>query len=169
MLKPAFPMARASRPQGGVVLFESLVAMLIAMVGILGMASLTVKAASLSGHAQHRAEAGMFASQIVQTVALGVDRSSPEALQASLQGYSHQADGTLCEFSGTATQSNALAEVLKAARGGVANVWGLPGATDAMQQVAVDTTAGNRITVTLCWKGPHDQAPRNYQRHAFVN
>lgn len=181
--------------QRGMMLIEALIAILIIMTGILGITGLTMKSANWAGQAQYRTEAGVYASQIVQTMSIRIDRSSPEALKTSLERYNHQADGdgsgeantevdaanteadaantesgiAPCTFSGTATSDAALVEILKAARGGVRFVHGLPGATAAMQQVKVDTGEENRVTVTLCWKGPNDEAARRYQMHAFVH
>jgi type IV pilus modification protein PilV len=161
------------RRQRGMMLIEALVAILIVMTGILGIVGLMVKSSVWAGQAQYRTEAGMFASQIVQTVSLRVDRSSSQTLKASLARYSHQADqadeSRPCAFSGPATSDTALAEILKAARGEVRDVYGLPGATAAMQQVKVDTDSDNKVTVTLCWKDPNDEVARNYQIHAFVH
>lgn len=176
MLSPSHRMpapARTSRPdQRGMMLIESLVAIMIIVLGILGIAGLTARSVTWSGQAQYRTEAGIFAAQIVQAISLKVDRSSPETLAASLQALQHQPSGSAqqCSFSGSATSNSELAQLLSAARGAEANVHGLPGATQAGQQILVNTTGDlNQVTVALCWQAPHDEALRSYQIQAYVH
>lgn len=163
---------RSKTGQRGMMLIESLVAIMIIVFGILGIAGLTARSVTSSGQAQYRTEAGMFAAQIVQAISLKVDRSSPAALTESLQALQHQPSGSAqqCSFSGSATSNSELVQLLLAARGGVADVHGLPGATAASQQILVNTTGDlNQVTVALCWQAPHDQALRNYQIQAYVH
>lgn len=162
-----------ARPQRGMMLIEAMVSILLLMLGILGIAGLTAKSTALSGQAQYRTEAGMYAEQIIQLVSLNVDRSSPTALAQSLEAFAHQADGTeRCSYSGSElSDSSELGKVLKAARGESANpLVGLPGATASGQQVMVETDNHlNRVTVRLCWQGPSDAAKRIYEIQAFVH
>lgn len=163
---------RLGRQQSGMMIIEAMVAIMIVLLGILGIAGLLAKSTALAGQAQYRTEAGMYAEQIVQMISLSVDRSSDANLATSLQGFQHQAAGTKqCDFSGDSiSETSATGQLLKAARGGLANVAGLPGALSAGQQVKVETTNNiNKITVTLCWKAPADGATRNYQIQAFVH
>lgn len=161
------------RPQRGVMLIEAMVSILLLMLGILGIAGLTAKSTALSGQAQYRTEAGMYAEQVIQLVSLKVDRSSPALLAQSLKAFEHQPDGTeRCTYSGTElSESSELGKVLKAARGDPDNhVLGLPGATESGQQVVVETDNHlNRVTVRLCWQGPSDGAKRIYEIQAFVH
>ncbi|MFG5775443.1 hypothetical protein ACFIQF_00060 [Comamonas sp. J-3] len=163
----------SSNKQRGVMIIEAMVAILLVMLGMLGIAGLTAKSTTMAGQAQYRTEAGMYADQIVQMIALRVDRSSNASLATSLQAFEHQAtggDAESCEFSGSATSDTALSGVLKAAEGQLDGVAGLPGATSKGQQVRVETNNNlNRVTVTLCWQGPGDAAQRNYQIQAFVH
>lgn len=162
-----------SRSQHGIMLIEAMVSILLLMLGILGIAGLTAKSMALSGQAQYRTEAGMYAEQIIQLVSLNVDRSSPAALAQSLKAFEHQADGTeRCSYSGTGiSESSELGKVLKAARGDPTNhVLGLPGAVESGQQVVVNTDGNlNQVTVRLCWQGPDDAAKRIYEIQAFVH
>ncbi|WP_166656555.1 hypothetical protein [Comamonas sp. JUb58] len=155
------------------MLIEAMVSILLLLLGILGIAGLTAKSTALSGQAQYRTEAGMYAEQVIQLVSLSVDRSSPSALAQSLKAFEHQPDGTeRCTYSGTElSESSDLGKVLKAARGDPDNhVLGLPGATESGQQVVVETDNHlNRVTVRLCWQGPSDAAKRIYEIQAFVH
>ena len=180
MLKPSMFRRRSSTTakqarrgqQRGMMILESLVSIMIVMLGIVGIASLLAKSTALSGQAQYRTEAGMFAEQVIQMISLSVDRTTPDALATSLKAFEHQAtDGQTCEFSGSSVvDSTPMGELLKAARGDLNNVAGLPGALASGQQVKIDTTNNiNKVSVTLCWQGPTDLAKRNYQIHAFVH
>lgn len=172
MLTPRKAMPARASGQRGMMLIESLVAIMIIVLGILGIAGLTARSVTWAGQAHYRTEAGMYATQIVQTISLKVDRSTPETLAESLQGLQHQSSGSIaqCRFSGTETSNTELRAVLSAARGVVTNVHGLPGAEEAGQQVLINTTGGlNQVTVTLCWQAPHDPALRNYQIQAYVH
>lgn len=171
MQKGARPI-RANANQRGMMLIESLVAIVIIVFGILGIAGLTARSVTWAGQAQYRTEAGMYATQIVQTISLKVDRSSPEALAASLLALQHQPGGSAqqCSFSGRETSNTELGQLLLAARGQASNVHGLPGALPSGQQVLVNTSGGvNQVSVTLCWQAPHDGALRNYQVQAYVH
>ena len=171
MALPAHSHATAAG-QRGMMLIESLVAIMIIVFGILGIAGLTARSVNWSGQAHYRTEAGMYASQIVQAISLKVDRSSPAALAASLLELQHQPNGNVaqCRFSGQSTEDFELGNLLSAARGGPEHVLGLPGAVYAGQQILVNTTGGlNQVTVTLCWQAPHDAGLRNYQIQAYVH
>ncbi|GAB2728686.1 MAG: hypothetical protein ACN6O1_16820 [Comamonas sp.] len=169
MTAPAYAAASGQR---GMMLIESLVAIMIIVFGILGIAGLTARSVNWSGQAHYRTEAGMYAAQIVQAISLRVDRSSPEALAASLQNMQHQPDGSLelCSFSGKQAENVDVLNLLSAARGGPQHVQGLPGGVPTRQQILVNTSNGlNQVTVTLCWLSPQDAALRNYQIQAYVH
>ena len=162
----------SGRQQRGMMILESMVSILIVMLGIVGIAGLLAKSTALAGQAQYRTEAGMFAEQIVQMISLSVDRTTPDTLAATLKAFEHQPTAAAqCSFSGsTVSDSSAMGELLKAARGEVNNVAGLPGAEPDGQQVMIDTKDNlNKVVITLCWKGATDAAMRNYQIQAFVH
>lgn len=165
----------ARAPQRGIMIIEAMVSIMIVMLGILGIAGLLAKSTVMAGQAQYRTEAGMFADQIIQMIALNVDRTSDATLASSLMDFQHQPTGEVkpaeaCAFTGDSVDENTpLGELLKAARGEMLNVAGLPGAEDVGQQVKVETGKNNKVTVTLCWKSPTDGAMRNYQIQAFVH
>jgi Tfp pilus assembly protein PilV len=164
--------ALGRRAQRGIMILETMVSIVIVLLGIVGVAGLVARSTTLTGQAQYRTEAGMFAEQIVQMISLSVDRTSSETLASSLESFKHNEGGTTqCSFTGNAvSESSTLGQILKGARGGLTTVAGLPGAKTEGQQVKVETANNlNRVTVTLCWKGPSDQADRNYQIQAFVH
>ena len=171
-LESSSAMRAARKQQQGMMIIEAMVSVLIVLLGIMGIAGLVARSTTMTGQAQYRTEAGMFAEQIVQMISLSVDRSTNESLATSLDSFKHNESGEkACDFSGSSvSETSALGQILKGARGGLTTVAGLPGATAEGQQVQIDTTGNiNRVMVTLCWKGPTDQANRNYKILAFVH
>lgn len=165
MLRHPKTAPKAMVGQRGMMLIESLVAILLIVLGIMGIAGLTARSLTSTGQAHYRTEAGLYAAQIVHNISLKVDRSSPEALAASLQQFKHQTtgDSALCSFSGAGTDNADLGNILSAVRG-------LPGAVEAHQQILVDTSTGlNQVTVTLCWEAQANTGLRNYQLQAYIH
>jgi type IV pilus assembly protein PilV len=158
------------KKQGGMLLIEVLVAVLLFIVGILGM----VKAMGVSQvaqvDAQNRSEAANFASVIVQRMRVAADNTSEASYIASLEEFRHLENTVSpCSFGGTVSGNAFVTSWVNDVRTGAGH---LPGATAAMQQVLVDTTAGtgyNKVTVTLCWQGPNDLQPRRHTYSAYVN
>lgn len=156
---------------------------LIFSLGILTLVAMQTAAISAQSDAQYRILAADLASQIVSDIWLNVDRSNPAPpfttvqpvppnLSASLAAFQHNATGApnTCNFSGTAS-ANALVTawvntVLGAGPEG--SLGGLPSATAAMQQIAVNG-AYNQVTVTLCWKAPLDASPHWHTVRSFIN
>jgi type IV pilus assembly protein PilV len=158
------------KQQRGMLLIEVLVALLLFVVGILGLLKVLAISQSAQADAKYRAEAANLASVIVQRMRLTADNTSAASFSASLTSFQHLATtDSACAFSGTASTNTSavawVAEVRNAATG-------LPGSTATMQQVLVDTTAGtgyNKVTITLCWKSPNDKAARRHSYSAYVN
>lgn len=165
---------RDARPlrQRGILLVEAAVAMLLFLLGIMGMVAVSARAVTAQSDAQYRTLAAALSNQIAQQAWLAVDRSSGDAtvqdatVRAALATFQHQPGGTDCNhFSGTpsshAAVVNWVAAVRNAANGG------LPGTTEFTQQIVIDSTANgyNKLTITLCWKAPSDVT---YRRHVFA-
>lgn len=163
-------MRKLPKKQGGMLLVEVLVALLLFVVGILGMVKAMGVSQVAQADAQSRAEASNFASVIVQTMRVTADNSSAANFNASLLAFQHQPDtDSACTFSGTASTNASVTGWVADVRTGAGR---LPGSTAAMQQVLVDTTAGtgnNKVTVTICWQGPNDNAARRHTYSAYVN
>jgi len=152
------------------MLLEALIGILIFSCGILALVGMQAAALRGVADARYRADAAGYANDLLSKISLNVDRSSDSALQSSLAAFQHQPGGSNCSFSGDASANSIVTDW-------VANVTGetagdrpaLPGATDAMQQVVVDTAGYNRVTITVCWKSPEDTAVRNHTLTAFIN
>ena len=152
------------------LLIEVLVAVLLFVVGIMGMVKAMGVSQVAQADAQNRAEAGNFASAIVQRMRVEADNSSAANYITSLQAFKHlETTSSACSFTGTPSSNAFVTQWVRDVRTGTGH---LPGSTAAMQQILVDTTAGigyNKVTVTICWQGPNDLQPRRHTYSAYVN
>ena len=164
--------SRRSR-QHGMFLIEAVVAILLFMLGIVGMVGLSAQAVTTQSDAEYRTLAAQWASQIGQEAWISASRSGVDPvtraakLAESLATFEYQQDGDDCNFSGktaaNATVTAWVAAVRDAPHGG------LPGSTEVMQQIRIDSTPGghNKMTVTVCWKPPSNQGDKA-RRHVFA-
>ena len=162
-------MSKRIHKQGGMLLIEVMVAVLLFVVGILGMVKAMGVSQVAQADAQNRSEAANFASVIVQRMRVMADTSNAANFQTSLQAFRHQTSGSNCAFSGTASSNAAVTSWVNDVTTGSGR---LPGSTAAMQQILVDTTPAtgyNKVTVTVCWQGPNDLQPRRHTFSAYVN
>jgi type IV pilus assembly protein PilV len=148
--------------QRGMFLLEALIAILIFSLGILGMVAMGGTAIAAQSDAQYRSEAANFANEIASQIALNVDPSNPPtSIQTSLQAFAHQPIGAgYCNFAGDPSASPIVLGWVDEVRGAVAGTLGLPGATNVMQSIAIDTSQAtySTVTVTVCWKPPSTSA-----------
>jgi len=156
----------------GMFLIEAVVAILLFMLGILGMIGLSAHAVATQSDAEYRTLAAQWASQIGQQAWVSVNRISgadrearATSVRTTLLTFQHQKDGASCAFSGGSSGNAAVTAWVAAVRD--ASNGGLPGASAAMQQILIDTTADghNRMTITVCWQVPSNPVPR---RHVFA-
>ncbi len=125
----------ASRSQGGIILIEALIAILIFSMGILAIIGLQAQSVRNSSEAKYRADASFLANQIIGRI--WADRSN-------IATYAHRPTGAVCTPAGSASSNTNVTQWLA----GVNAV--LPDAGTARQSIAVDTTT-NQVTVRLCW------------------
>jgi Tfp pilus assembly protein PilV len=152
-------------------LIEAVVAIFLFMLGILGMVGLSAQAVATQSDAQYRTLAAQWASQIGQEAWISVSRAGVDretraaALLTSLATFEHMKEGDDCRFSGSASGNAAVTSWVAAVRD--APHGGLPGSTEAMQQIRVDSTPDghNKMTITVCWQVPSNPVPR---RHVFA-
>lgn len=170
------PARRARRiPVGerGLFLLEALIAILIFSFGILGLVGMQSKAISAQSDAQYRIEAANAANKILSEIWLNIDRTNlgttPTSVQNSLLAFQHQPGGTNCNFTGAASANAYVTAWVNSMT--TAGSTALPGATAAMQQIAVNIAAGNynSVTVTVCWQTPLDASPRRHTVITYVN
>jgi type IV pilus assembly protein PilV len=156
--------------QRGVFLLEALIAILIFSLGILGMVALSAASLAAQGDSRYRNEAANLAAEMSAAINLGIDRTTPASVATSLATFVHLPAGANCVFTGPASTNNAvLAWVGKLRAIGT----GLPGATEANQQIAVEDAGGyNRVAITVCWKGPKEteqQVNHSYTLVSYIN
>ena len=152
--------------QQGVILIEALIGILIFSMGILALVAMQSAAVSSQTDAQYRIEAANFANKMLGEIWLNVDRTTAGTLQASLNAFAHQPVGGNCNFTGAVSADALVTSWVNDLTTGAGTR--LPGATQTMQQILVDTSAGsyNSVQVTVCWKSPNDTVAR---RHSVIS
>jgi type IV pilus assembly protein PilV len=164
--------------QGGFLIIEALVAILIFSLGILGLIAMGSSAIGAQSDSRARTDAAALADEIASRIAVTAARSVgpvsgiDPVLVASLGTFDHRSTGiataAVCAFTGNASLNPVVTAWVADVTGGARR---LPGATPARQQIRVDTSAGayNRIDITICWQGPNDQGPRRHTLVTYVN
>jgi type IV pilus assembly protein PilV len=154
--------------QSGMILIEALIGVLIFSMGILALVAMQTAAVSAQSDAQYRIEAANFANRMLGEIWLNTDRTSSGTFATTFATFAHQTTGAACNFSGAASTNPVVTSWVNDV---TAAGTGLPGATAAMQQILVDSTAGNfnRVTITVCWKAPNDAVVRKHVVISNVN
>jgi type IV pilus assembly protein PilV len=164
---------RDKRGQGGMMLLEALMGILIFSIGILALIAMQARSINVLADAQYRIEAVNLSNRLLSQMWVNADRSNAAALQTSLLNFAHETTGSPadCNFSGGAATSNIVTKwanlINDAANAGARPL--LPGANASMQQVLVDTGNSNRVIITLCWRAPNDTEPHRHTVVGYIN
>lgn len=131
---------RANRQtQGGIMLLEALIAILIFSLGILALVGMQAATTKASGDAQYRTQASLLANELIGRMWAG-DNTSPTVLKNNFESpsgteYTNWFDGSV-------------------------SAAGLPGVAAA---VSVDTTGTTPIaTITMSWLPPGESSAHRY-------
>jgi type IV pilus assembly protein PilV len=164
--------------QGGFMIIEALIAILIFSLGILGMIAMGGTAIGAQSDARYRTDASRLAENMANRIELNVVRSNNTSLsvreaelRASLGAFAHQASGTVCgAFSGAESANPLVTDWVTEVMTVGSTAPGLPGAVTTGQQIIVDDTAAgfNRVEITVCWKDPGTPAGTPMRRHTLV-
>ena len=167
---------RKPQQQGGFLVIEALIAILIFSLGILGLVAMGSTAIGAQSDARFRTDAAALADEIANRIAVSVARdlnpvTGPDlVLQASLATFAHLPAGAAgpagCPFNGA---PSAQPVVMAWAADVLAGPRRLPGATATSQQILVDTVNFNRVDITICWQTPNDQAMRRHTLVTYIN
>ncbi len=131
------------RPAGS-ALVESLLALAVFSVGLVGLLALLAAALLESGNAGLRSEASLLAADLVARMWNG-DRSS-QALQTRF------GDPDADEYRAWLQRVQST----------------LPGVTAAANQPQIDIDADRRVTLTLRWQAPGDRRPHELVVHSVI-
>lgn len=141
------PNAPVSNKQGGALLLEALIAILLFSLGILSLVGLQATSIANVAEAKYRADASFLANQLIGQI--WVNRTN-------LASYAYAGSG---------------------APPGVLNSWvdqvkgALPGASTNLPSVVMG--AGNQVTVTILWQRPEEKnkglAPHSYTATTTIN
>lgn len=161
----------SKRSQGGMMLLEALIGILIFSIGILALVAMQARSVNVLADAQYRIEAVNLANRVLAQMWVNADRSNPAAMQASLLNFAHQTNGSPadCDFSGGVAANPAVAAWATMVSTGKSGYPLLPGGGANMQQILVDTGNSNRVVITLCWLAPNDTAPHRHTLVGYVN
>lgn len=168
--------------QRGVMLLEALIGILIFSLGVLALVGMQAAALRGVADARYRTQAASFADQILQQITLNAtrDATTTNINQSSIAGFAYQASGSNCAYSGGTSDSTGIisswaSQITNTLPYIHANQDGAPAYSDAekkaMQQVSVSQpdTDTNQVTVTVCWQGPEDAAPRKHTLTSYIN
>lgn len=145
---------KLSQAHRGVMLIESLVAILLFSIGILALLGMYANAVGIAADSQYRLEANNYAMRILNHISVEANYDSSAALAASLDTYAHNPDTTgTCDYSGGASNNAAVQQWAASIKQPGS---GLPGVEDSHLQIAVNTAANNLVAVTVCWIVPSD-------------
>ncbi len=139
-MKPVFRQLRFR----GSALVESLLALVVFSVGLIGLLVLLSAAMKESGNAALRSEASLLAADLVARMWNG-DRS-PQALQAR---FGDPGQGEYRDWLQRVQSS-------------------LPGITAAANQPQLDIADDRRITLTLRWQAPGDRLAHELVVHSVI-
>lgn len=132
------------------MLLEALIAILLFSIAILGLAGLQARGIEVVRDAEYRAQASLFANQIIGQ--MWADRFNVPL-------FALNAGAAPCAAGNNASAHPAVLAWLNGLAGAVPGA--LPGAAGLTQQIEV--APNNVVTVTVCWQAPQDAAP-----HAFT-
>lgn len=136
------PLQHSISKQGGVMLIEALIGLLIFMLGILALIGMQGIAMQYTIDAKFRSEASFLTNQIIGT--MWVDRANISAYDTT-------------SGAGTTQRTAWISSVLET----------LPGATGGnAPSIAI---SGRQATVTVSWQRPGEAAPSRHQAVAQIN
>lgn len=155
--------------QSGAALLESLLAVLIISIGILGVVGMQASSVQTTTDTRFRAEAIYQVDKLIGQMLINIDRSSSTAMQTSIDTFLHNtADGPdNCTFDGAAASNATVTNWI----GNITGSSGLPGTTADHIQIKRDTTAnaGNRLVVTVRWISPWETQCHQQVTVAYIN
>ena len=129
----------SGRCQGGSLLIEVLVAILIFAIAFLGMLAMQANAIKFSADANYRAEATFLSNQLIGLLSV--------ADPATLNHYQHLPGGDDCLWTGADSTSPLVQGWLNEVTAS------LPGAAGIGQQIKINS-ANQVVDITLCWEVP---------------
>ncbi len=133
------------------MLLETLIALLIFAIGVLGLIGMQAAAMKVSAESKYRAEATMFADQLINQM------WSDDRTNATLKTNYEGTNG-----SGGPKYNAWYASI-------IATGTGLPGANASPNRPTVVIDANNKMTITLRWMAPGETVGHRHVTVAQVN
>jgi type IV pilus assembly protein PilV len=153
--------------QGGMMLLEGLIAILIFSLGIIALIGMQATATKQVSDAKYRTDAAFLANQLIGTMWMKVE---PSVLTTNLTNPNWASD-LKAEFDTAANTSTNANDDLNKWKSAVAST--LPGVTSSTQptvNVAAGTSTDGLVTITIQWlpPGAPDSTPHQYVSIAQV-
>jgi type IV pilus assembly protein PilV len=159
----------------GMMLIEVMVAVLILVIGLLGLMAAFAKTTSTQTDVDNRATAARLTQSLLSQMMAGVPRTgannSVDTVSLNLMAHNPTpapVAGVPAPCTGGFGNAPSADPVVIAWLGQVTSPGGLPGATAATQQVFINPVF-NEVTVTVCWQASGDVAPRQHVQKAYIN
>jgi type IV pilus assembly protein PilV len=133
---------RVHRSQGGIVLLDGLIAIVMFSIGILGIVMLQGKAITMTSDAKLRTNAAMLAENVIAQMWA----SNPSTLAATFAGTGGTGGTGYTQWTGLVADP----------------VIGLPGVTSTANQPTITVDASNNVVVTVFWNAPNDKVVHSY-------
>ena len=158
------------RHQSGSVILESMIAVLVFSLGILGIVGLQAASIKASTDAKYRSEASLLANELIGRMWVG-DRSQAtlQADYASPEGSAYQAWAWAGAADQGTTAEPARGTVLETLPGAAANPPTISIAAVAPTPAPLTPTpATSLVTVTVFWQLPGEATAHNYTAVAQI-
>lgn len=162
--------ARYPRRQSGSVILESMIAVLVFSLGILGIVGLQAASIKASSDAKYRSEASLLANELIGRMWVG-DRSQAtlQTDYASPEGSAYQAWAWAGAADQGTTADPAGGTVLATLPGAAANPPTISIAAVAPAAVTLPPTPPTSlVTVTVFWQLPGEATAHNYTAVAQI-
>lgn len=144
--------------QGGMMLLEGLIAILVFSLGILALVGMQAVAVNQVSDAKYRSDASLLAEKLLGTMWMKLDRRlTPEEAAAELKEKFDTVTGTSADLT---SWKAAVAAAL-------------PGVTATVNQPTVDVTslggtADGTVIVTIFWLAPGDESLASKHKYVTV-
>ncbi len=149
-----------SKGQGGAMMLEALIGILIFSTGILALIGMQALAIAYAADAKYRADASFLANQVIADMWVNRGVAFPPANAASPYAYA-----------GTGTDVDDAPDVIEPWVQSIVD--NLPGAASYHPIITVDNNSASatyrQVSVTVRWRPPNSEATRNHLAIALIS
>jgi len=162
---------KSPKQQGGVMLLEALIAILIFSIGVLGIVGMQASAVNVTRDAKYRTDAGLLANELLGLMWAG--NTSGAVLRANFEGDGNSSGGVVTDGAAfTAWQakvdnvlpgaSSALPSVV-VGRASVCDFSNLADSQLGVAETSLQPATSTRVCITVRWMAPNEVASHSYR------